>query len=254
MVQAIPSYHGESQTLSPRGSPVADRAVRTFEQRHLSVPRTARYAVMGSFEEALSEVWIVCHGHGQLAARFLSRFIPIERSDRMFVAPEALSRYYLQPPRGGPHAPDSPIGATWMTSEDRDFEIADYVGYLDLVYDEVFSRIRRESVRLWVLGFSQGCATVARWVVRGKVDPDRVVLWAGVLPPEMTREEATLLSRHAPVTIVLGRQDEFANSELVMAQEARLKELGVAHHTIRFDGGHEIVADVLRRLADSTGS
>lgn len=253
MFQAITSHQGESQTLSPRGSPVGDRAGRTFEQRHLSVPRTARYALMGSFDEALSEVWVVCHGHGQLAARFLSRFIPIERSDRLFVAPEALSRYYLQPPRGGPHAPDSPIGATWMTSEDRDFEIADYVGYLDLVYDEVFSRIQRESVRLWVLGFSQGCATVARWVARGQVDPDRVVLWAGVLPPEMTREEAATLSRRVPVSIVLGRQDEFANPELVTAQEARLKELAVAHQTIRFDGGHEIVPDVLRRIADGTG-
>jgi len=253
MFQAIASHHGEIQTLAPRSSQVADRAVRTFDQRHLSVPRTARYAVMGSFEEGLSEVWIVCHGHGQLAARFLSRFIPIERNDRLFVAPEALSRYYLHPPRGGPHTSDSPVGATWMTSEDRDSEIADYVGYLDLLFDEVFSRIRRETVQLWVLGFSQGCATVARWVARGKIDPDRVVLWAGVLPPEMTREEAAMLSRRAPVTIVLGRQDEFANAELVAAQETRLRELGLAHQTIRFDGGHEIVPDVLRRIADTTG-
>jgi predicted esterase len=141
-----------------------------------------------------------------------------------------------------------------MTSEDRDCEIADYVGYLDLLYDEVFSRVRRETVRLWLLGFSQGCATVARWAARGKVDPDRVVLWAGVLPPEMTREEAAVLSRHAPLTVVLGRQDEFANPELIAAQETRLKELGVAHDTVRFDGGHEIVPDVLRRLADSAGS
>lgn len=203
MFQAITSYHGESQTLSPRGSPVADRAVRIFEQRHLSVSRTARYAVMGSFDEALGEVWIVCHGHGQLAARFLSRFIPIERSDRLLVAPEALSRYYLQPPRGGAHAPNSPIGATWMTSEDRDFEIADYVGYLDLLYDEIFSQVRRDNVRLWLLGFSQGCATVARWIARGKADRDRVVLWAGMLPSELTREQAAALSRRSPVTIVL---------------------------------------------------
>ena len=129
MFQAITSYHEEIHTLAPHASPVAVRAVRTFDQRHLSVPRTARYAVMGSFEEALSEVWMVCHGHGQLAARFLSRFIPIGRSDRLFVAPKALSRYYLHPPRGGPHAPDSPSGATWMTSEDRHREIADGVGY-----------------------------------------------------------------------------------------------------------------------------
>jgi predicted esterase len=74
-----------------------------------------------------------------------------------------------------------------------------------------------------------------------------------VLPPEMTREEAAVLSHRAPVSIVLGRHDEFANTELVASQEARLKELGLAHQTIRFDGGHEIVPDVLSRLADSTG-
>ncbi|MDQ6689795.1 MAG: phospholipase [Gemmatimonadota bacterium] len=204
---------------------------------------------MGSLDVPLSEVWIVCHGHGQLASRFLTRFIPIEREDRLFIAPEALSRYYLSPPQGGPHAPNTPVGATWMTSEDRECEIEDYVGYLDLLYDEVFSIVDRTKVRLWVVGFSQGTATVARWVARGKVDPDRVVLWAGLLPPEFNATDAAALSRCAPATIVLGRHDDFAKPELVAAQEARLKELGVAYQAIRFDGGHEILADTLRDLA-----
>jgi len=204
---------------------------------------------MGSFDAPLSEVWIVCHGHGQLAARFLTRFLPIEREDRLFIAPEALSRYYLNPPVAGPHPAKSPVGATWMTSEDRECEIEDYVRYLDFLHDEIFSVIARDTVRVWVLGFSQGTATVARWVTRGKVEPDRVVFWAGVLPPEVDAQSAALLTRRAPIALVLGRQDEFATPELIMAQEARLKELGVAYETIRFDGGHEIDPDTLRTLA-----
>ena len=234
-------------------SPVPDRQIRTFDQRHLSVPRSARYSVMGSFDGPLTEVWIVCHGHGQLASRFLTRFVPIEREDRLVVAPEALSRYYLTPPQGGPHAPNTPVGATWMTSEDREREIEDYVRYLDLLYDEIFSVVQRKSVRLWVLGFSQGTATVARWVARGKVDPDRVVFWAGLLPPELTSRDATSLARRAPLTVVLGRRDEFAKPDLVAAQESRLNELAVPYETIRFDGGHEIVPDVLRSLAENSG-
>jgi predicted esterase len=206
---------------------------------------------MGSFDELLSEVWVVCHGHGQLAARFLSRFRPLQRDDRLFVAPEALSRYYLTPPQAGPHAPNAPVGATWMTSEDRENEIEDYVRYLDSLHDEIFSIVPREKVRLWVLGFSQGAATVARWVARGQVDPDRVVLWSGVLPPEMNAESAAALARRAPLTVLLGLQDEFANPELVAAQKARLSELRVPHETIRFEGGHEIVPDALLSLADS---
>jgi len=189
-----------------------------------------------------------------MASRFLTRFVPIEREDRLFVAPEALSRYYLTPPQGGPHAPNTPIGATWMTSEDREHEIEDYVRYLDLLYEEVFSLVPREAVRLWVLGFSQGSATVARWVAHGKVDPDRVVLWAGLLPPELTAQDASALTRSAPLTVVLGRHDEFAKPDLVAAQETRLKELGVPYEIIRFDGGHEIVADTLRSLVETQGT
>jgi predicted esterase len=206
---------------------------------------------MGSFDGPLSEVWIVCHGQGQLAARFLSRFLPIERDDRLFIAPEALSRYYVTPPKSGPNPANAPIGASWMTREDREREIEDYVRYLDAVHDEVFSKVPREKVLLWVLGFSQGTATAARWVARGKVDPDRVVLWSGMLPPELNSESAGSLARRAPLTVVFGRNDEFASPELIAAQEARVKELGVPHETIRFDGGHEIVPDALRTLAES---
>jgi predicted esterase len=209
---------------------------------------------MGSFDAPLAEVWIVCHGHGQLASRFLTRFIPIEREDRLFVAPEALSRYYLKAPQGGPHPPNTPVGATWMTSEDREHEIEDYIRYLDLLYDEIFSVVPREAIRFWVLGFSQGAATVARWVARGKANPDRVVLWAGVLPPELTAKDAAALARRSLLTVVLGRQDDFAKPELVAAQESRLEELGVSHEIVRFDGGHEIVPDALRSLADTGGN
>lgn len=244
------SLHQSSLPLQIPAAP--EKRARTFEQRHLQVPRSARYAIMGSLEAELAEVWIVCHGHGQLARRFLSRFLPLERSDRLFIAPEALSRYYLSPPVGGPHPANTPVGASWMTSEDREFEIGDYVNYLDLLHDEVFNVVDRAKVRLWVLGFSQGVATVARWVARGNVDPDRVVLYAGVLPPELDAETAARLARRHPITIALGTGDDFASPELIAAQEARLGELHIPHTTIRFDGGHEVIPEVLKRLTEAT--
>jgi len=248
-----PSHLLPRKSVSPLNSPlVTEKPIRTFEQRHLEVSRSARYAVMGSIDGPLSEVWFVCHGQGQLAARFLSRFLPLERDDRLFVAPEALSRYYVTPPKGGPNTANAPIGASWMTREDRECEIEDYVRYLDALHDKIFSTVAREKVRLWVLGFSQGTATAARWVARGKVDPDRVVLWSGLIPPELNAESAAILARRSPLTVVFGRSDEFASPELIAAQESRLKELGVPHGTIRFDGGHEIIPDALRMLAEGS--
>lgn len=223
-------------------------ATRTFEHRHITVPKTARYAVMGSFHENLSEVWIVAHGHGQLAARFLSRFTPLEREDRLFVAPEALSRYYLT--SNGVHHRNSPVGGTWMTREDREAEIEDQIRYLDLVYDEIFRQVDRERVQLWVLGFSQGVATVTRWLARGKASADRVVLWAGIIPPELDAGGARGLSGKSPVTMVVGSSDEFATPKVVAAQEAKLRELGVEFTSMSFEGGHDLSESALLRLVE----
>lgn len=234
----------------PLQTPLAtEKPRRTFEERHIRVPRTARYAILGSLEADLSEVWIAFHGHAQLARRFIARFLPLERSDRLVVAPEALSRFYLEPPRIGPHSTDVPVGASWMTYEDREAEIHDYVEYLDLLHDEVFSVVDRASVRLVVLGFSQGVATVARWISRGKIEPDRVILWAGMLPTELDAAGATRLTNRSPLTVVFGTNDQFARPEVVAQQESRLRQLEVSFHTVRFNGGHELDANVLQQLA-----
>jgi predicted esterase len=140
-----------------------------------------------------------------------------------------------------------------MTSEDREHEIEDYVAYLDALHDQIFSEIPRETVRLIVLGFSQGVATVARWVSRGKVIPDQTILWAGILPPELGAREARRLFQRSPLIMVLGERDEFASPEVVSAQEARMKELRMNVRLIRFDGEHEVTPDVLRRVADEAG-
>jgi len=235
----------------PLQTPLAsEKPRRTFDERHISVPRSARYAMLGSLDADLSEVWIVCHGHAQLARRFIARFLPLERSDRLIVAPEALSRFYLEPPRVGPHNADVPVGASWMTYEDRDAEIDDYVRYLDLLHDEVFSVVDRARVRLVAFGFSQGVATVTRWVTRGKSDPDRVILWAGMLPTELDASAAARLTRRSPLTVVIGNNDHFARAEVIEQQETRLRELQVPHHTVRFSGGHELNAQVLVQLAE----
>jgi len=210
--------------------------------------------MLGSLEADLKEVWFVCHGHGQLAARFIARFLPLESPQRLFIAPEALSRYYLSPPKAGPHPPGTPIGASWMTSEDRESEIDDYVSYLDLLHDQIFRVVDRKKVRLWVLGFSQGASTVVRWIVRGKVAPDRVVVASGMLPAELDESAAARLTAGGPLTVTFGDDDEFANAERVDSEESKLKQLGIPYEMIRFKGGHTITPALLDQLTQSSGN
>src|SRR4051794_4030838 len=130
----------------------------------ITVPRTARYYTLGPTHGFPRELWFVLHGYGQLAGRFIEQFAPIDDGTRLIVAPEALSRFYLDsiPERRKQSAPR--VGATWMTREAREHEIADYIEYLDRLALEVKHHLSGASPRIIVLGFSQATATVSRWL------------------------------------------------------------------------------------------
>src|SRR5574342_952788 len=121
----------------------------------------ARYFTMGRADGS-RQVWIACHGYGQLAARFLEKLRVLDDGHRYLVAPEGLSRFYLSE-----SATERRVGASWMTREDRLAEIDDYIRYLDAVYADVFGTLDRAQLSVHALGFSQGAATVSRWTALG---------------------------------------------------------------------------------------
>jgi predicted esterase len=217
-----------------------------MHESHITVARTARYYALGQSVARPREVWFVVHGYGQLAGRFLRHFQPLDDGTRLVVAPEALSRFYLEHPG---RSREARIGATWMTREDREAEIADHVAYLDALHDAVFARIERSSVELHVLGFSQGVATIARWLDRGRARADRIVLWGGRMPPELAPLRAESPLRLPRIDFVVGDADEFATPEVVAEQEAWLREQGLPYRLHRYVGGHRIHPPTVAALA-----
>jgi predicted esterase len=219
-----------------------------MEEHHLSVRRSARYYTCGPLDESATEVWIVCHGFAQLAGRFMRHFHPLDDGKRLIVGPEALNRFYVEQ-TPGPHGPDSKVGATWMTREDRLTEIEDYVGYLDALSDEIFAKVPRDNATLTVLGFSQGVATVARWAVQGRTRPDHLILWAERLPPEIDLGAgADKLVAIPKLSVVAGLKDLEAQRVLPLEKE-RLQRLGLRYTLHSFDGGHHLDEEMLLRLA-----
>jgi predicted esterase len=214
--------------------------------RHLAVRRTARIAVLGTAGPGVREAWIACHGYAQLAPRFIRRFEPIATPERLIVAPEGLNRFYLE---GASKAagPDAAVGATWMTSEDRSADIADYTAYLGAVHDQLFAEVDRARARLVVLGFSQGCATVCRWAATTRVAIDRIILWSGPLPPEL--EPRPDLFRGARLTFVTGLQDAHVTAAAVAAQGRRMAAGGLEYEIVHHAGGHDIDGATLAALA-----
>lgn len=214
------------------------------------VPRTARYATLGPTHGFPRELWIVCHGYGQLAERFLRQFAPLDDGSRLIVAPEALSRFYLDPIPMRRQDPAPRIGATWMTREARDSEIADYVAYLERVFTEVRHPLAGAAPRIVVLGFSQGTATVSRWLATSAHRADQLVLWGGTIPPELDLADWAAHLHGAPITLVVGEDDEMVPASAMAADAERLSAAGVAFELQRYPGGHTIDPAALIALAE----
>lgn len=217
-------------------------------EHHITIARSARYFTLGQAGPGITDVWFACHGYGQLAADFVKEFECIDSPERLVVVPEALSRFYI-PEGPGFHGPDAKIGATWMTREDRENEIADYVSYLDALYDEVFKMVDRSNARVTVLGFSQGGATVNRWLMRGEARADRLVMWGSLLASDIDLAAAAILFRSLDLNIVYGKRDQFANAEIIAKYEETMKKAGMQYNLITFDGGHRMDRDTLQSLA-----
>lgn len=216
-------------------------------EHHLRVTRTARYHTLGEPGDQLREVWIVCHGYGQLAGRFLRHFAPIAHPSRLIAAPEALSRFYLD--NTLPHGPDARIGATWMTREDREHEIADYVAYLDALAATLLAGPNRARVRLVAFGFSQGVATVMRWLAMGQARADRLIAWSGNIPQDFDFGAARDRFGSQPVTYAYGDRDQYFDASRIAQQMDLLRGAGISLVAVSFSGGHAIDADTLVRVA-----
>ncbi len=223
---------------------MTDRDLRP-SVRHIRVARTARYYVLGDRGGGVREAWFALHGYRQAARRFARRFEVLDASGRLVVVPEALSRFYVDP-SSGRHGREHRVGGSWMTREDRDNEIADYVAYLDALAGEATAPTVRHRV---ALGFSQGAHTASRWVVMGRTDVQELVLWGAGLATDLDRDALAAGLEGVRVTFVRGADDPFRARREERAQEALLEELGVAVRVLGFAGGHEVAPGPLLELA-----
>jgi dienelactone hydrolase len=221
-----------------------------YVEHGLMVTRHARWGRIGDFSEATTSAWIALHGYAQLAAGFArSASWPVS-ADRVFVFPEALQRFYADAPDVMAHA-ESPVGATWMTRETRDDDIADNHAYLDALWELV--RAASPTAVLNILGFSQGGATATRWAAERAEKgspPARLVLWANTLPPDVDLGPDAPL-RRVSTSMVFGTRDRWATAERIAAERERLAAAAFPVTVYQFDGGHRLDDELLSTIVSS---
>lgn len=206
-------------------------------RRTIVIPKTARYFCSAEPTSQFNEVVFVCHGYAQLASDFLNEFNGISTDRRLVVAPEGLHRFYH---KGGADK----VVASWMTKEDREDDIRDYVSWLDMAAADVLLRCRPD-VKITVLGFSQGAATATRWITSGMTTIHHLILWCGFFPPDL-REDFSVAETQ--LTIVTASDDRFISPEEEQRQLAIIKAKHATYKHIRFTGQHVIDTGTLSEL------
>ncbi len=205
-----------------------------MNEHHISVKKTARYYSLGGFTNNTKNIIIVLHGFGMNGKDFINSFQPLLNELNYIIAPEALNRYYLKSASGA-------VGATWMTREDRLYEINDYINYLD----DLYMRLGLESVsaKITVIGFSQGASTATRWVNAGKNRVDTMIVYAGEVAPELLPLSLNSGLRKTKNIFICGDRDEIFTPPLVAEMKLKYQELNFTE--IEFKGKHVVNTEVL---------
>ena len=205
----------------------------------------ARYFKLGEINSQTKAVWFVMHGYGHLAQYFLKKFNSLESRGICVIAPEGLSRFYLEDVNTRNQTGNNRVGATWMTRENRLMDIDNYLTFLNTVYQ---TEIGNRALPVTLLGFSQGAATASRWAVQNKIKYEGLILWSGIFPNDMDFEKSKEVLKAKKVYQVYGRKDPFLNDARIGEMNGLAEKLGVTSPPIVFEGGHEIHEETLLSL------
>jgi len=206
-------------------------------EQKLAFEYQARYEKLGSLSPN-GELWFVLHGYGQLAPYFIKKFQFLADRGHCVIAPEGLNRFYLKGFSGR-------VGATWMTKEGRLDDIQNYVNYLNEVY-----RVETEGLDrpINLLGFSQGTATVSRWVAQSDIHYDRLFIWAGILPEDLHRESAIPRFAGKSIYFAYGNEDIFITKGRLAGHYRTAESLQIQPELLEFNGEHDIHQDTILQV------
>ncbi len=212
-----------------------------MQEVKFSIQKTARYFQFGELDGNTTEVWIVLHGYGHLPEYFSRKFTPLfEARKACYIFPEGLHRFYLEGNSGK-------VGASWMTRESRETDIADNIYLLENLMSEIRKKTK-QSFRLILLGFSQGAATAMHWLVKTAVKIDQMIIWAGSIPPEIDYKAHRERLLGPKLKVFLGNEDEFFDQDNENKIFGPLLEAQIPVDIYRFEGGHDLPREAMLNL------
>ena len=207
-----------------------------MRKHSIKIEKTAYYYSIGELNKETNEIWIACHGYGQLAKYFIKKFECLQKQNRFIIAPEGLNKFYINGYSGR-------VGANWMTKDHRVDEIDDYCLYLEQLTD-LITKQAHQKCKIKIIGFSQGTATVSRWILKTKYKIETLILWGGRIAFDFNF--SLYKEKHSETInyVVFGTEDEFYSQEDIQSYRKELNNFKT--EWISYNGGHTIDTKTLK--------
>ncbi len=208
-------------------------------EKNVSYQAQNTYVTLNDLTSKTNYIWVIFHGIGYLSRYFLKYFDGLDPEKNYIIAPQAPSKYYL-------NGQYKHVGASWLTKENTDTEIGNLMSYLDgVMANEDFP----ENCKLVVFGYSQGVSIALRWVAQRAIHCDHLVLYAGGIPNELTRNQLKHLVDPCTIKIIMGDKDEYLTRERLKEERKKIDLLFQGHAQFQFfDGGHEVKKEIINTL------
>ena len=212
-----------------------------FEEKEISYTSTNTYAVLNSRHEKTKTVWFVCHGMGYLSQYFLKYFKALDASENYIIAPQAPSKYYIQPKMH--------VGANWLTRHNTMKDNANIMAYFDAVFN---AENLPSNHSLIIFGYSQGVSVAMRYLASRKIQCSQLILHSGGIPKELVAKDFDHLNHRTKVKLIYGTKDEYLDAARIANEIERAQELfGDKVELMPFDGTHEVNVDYINQLVQT---
>lgn len=209
-----------------------------IQSNSIIVPKSARYSLMLPESGKADIVWLLIHGYAQLASDFLSEFEFIKNEHHMLIAPEGLSKFYFR----------NKIGASWMTKEDRENEISDYIDFLNLLMEKIHKEYDLKDTAFNLLGFSQGVHTAVRFFIEGKYNFENLILCSSDFPKDADFVKLNEKLKKSKMYFIHGTSDSAISNERYDESIRLLKDNEINFEDISFKGDHVLNKKLLNDL------
>ena len=211
-----------------------------MEEKEITYKITNTYSTMNTLTNKTKNVWLVCHGIGFLSRYFIKYFDALNPEENYIIAPQASSKYYL----GNEY---KHVGASWLTRENTQAEIKNVMANLNAIYQ---AEQIPEHVNFYVLGFSQGVSIAMRWVARYQILCDKLIIYAGSIPTELTSEDFAFINPdNTKILNIVGLQDEYFTEERMHQEHDKMQLLFGKNYTFKtYEGTHKVSRAALKML------